>query len=385
MNNISKSKVKFIHPFNIWCGNDQRWKTYISDSTKPKGRKMIVRLTEDALYQFLYNYYDCDNIETSNTDITVELLYPEWLEYKKLHTTADTYITRLNSDWKSFYEGTSIIQTPICKLNKLTLDIWAHKLIKEHHMTRKKYTNMQTIMRQVLAYANDLGLISNNPMNSVKIEKGMFVKSQKKPNTTQVFSPSEKAEIIELAWADFRNSVKFYELSPLALIFQFYTGLRLGELCCVRYEDIEEDDYIHIQRMIRRESKEVVPHTKTDCGDRKVYLTPAAKHIIATARERQQTLHVDSNGYIFSINGLPLTERSIADLLRKYSKKLGIVHKSSHKVRKTYGSNLLNNGVSIDTTRLMLGHSDERTTLAYYCYDTNEDAENRKLFEKALQ
>lgn len=385
MNNIIKSKIDCIHPHNIWCGKDFRWRTYISDVTKPKGRKLVVKGSEESLYQFLMGYYENYQNEELQKVITVEILYPDWLEYKKLHTTAATYITRLQSDWKSFYENTAIIKTPIGDINKLNLDIWAHTLIKDNCMNRKKYTNVQTIMRQILEYASDLKLIPFNPMNTLKIDKRVFVKEQKKPDKTQVYSMAERKKIIELAWIDFQNRTKVYELAPLALIFQFYTGLRIGELCVVKYDDIESTDYIHVQRMLRRDTKEVVPHTKSDYGDRQVYLVKEAKHVINIARSRQKELQVDSNGYIFSINGLPITERSITDLLKKYSRNLDILYRSSHKIRKTYGSNLLNNGVSINTTRAMLGHSDEKTTLKYYCYDTKDDAENKIMFEQALR
>lgn len=232
------------------------------------------------------------------------------------------------------------------------------------------------------SYASDLKLIPFNPMNTLKIDKRVFVKEQKEPDKTQVYSMEERKKIIELAWIDFENRTKVYELAPLALIFQFYTGLRIGELCVVRYDDIESEDYVHVQRMLRRDSKEVVPHTKTDYGDRQVYFVKEAKNIINIARNRQEELNVDSSGYIFSINGLPITERSVTDLLKKYARKLDILYRSSHKIRKTYGSNLLNNGVSINTTRAMLGHSDEKTTLKYYCCDTKEDIENKKCLRK---
>ena len=123
-----------------------------------------------------------------------------------------------------------------------------------------------------------------------------------------------------MALDDFRNHVKTtYPLSPLALLFQLQTGIRIGELCALKYEDLETPDSIHIQRMVRRDTKEVVDHTKTDCGDRQVLLTSFAKYLIQTAREYQKALHVQSD-YIFSVDNQPLTERCIASLYTKYTK-----------------------------------------------------------------
>ena len=315
----------------------------------------------------------------------MEIFYHEWLKYKRLHTTASTYITRIESDWKSFYVGTPIIKIPLKKINKLTLDVWAHQLIKDYDMTRKKYVNVQVIMRQALEYAVDLDIIESNPMKGLKIDKKIFRKEQKKPDDTQVYTVDERKMTIPLAWEDYKNAVKFYELSPLALMFQFQTGLRIGELCAVKFSDIENENYIHIQRMLRRDTKEVVPHTKTDCGDRYVFLTKEAKKLIAIAKERQEKSNGKAAGYIFSLTNEPITERCITSLLKKYCSKLGILYRSSHKVRKTYGSSLLDGGVSLNTTRIMLGHSDEKTTLKYYCFDTHTEIEKMNLMENALK
>ena len=85
------------------------------------------------------------------------------------------------------------------------------------------------------------------------------------------------------------------------------------------------------------------------------------------------------------IDGKPLTERSIADLYRKYCKKLGIVQKSSHKSRKTYISQLIDGGVNLNTIREMVGHADEHTTLGNYCFDRNEDKEKELAIDYALK
>ena len=113
-------------------------------------------------------------------------------------------------------------------------------------------------------------------------------------------------------------------------------------------------------------------------------MTETAKKIIACAKARQEELGVDSEGYIFSINGKPILARVIDDLYKKYCKKAGIIQKSSHKARKTYISSLLDAQVNINTIREMVGHADERTTLGNYCFDRKAEDEKKILIEKAL-
>lgn len=66
------------------------------------------------------------------------------------------------------------------------------------------------------------------------------------------------------------------QLAPLAVLFQFQTGIRIGEVCAVRYEDLINPDYITIQRMVEdvlkycrelaeaEKKKEAAENVKTD-------------------------------------------------------------------------------------------------------------------------
>lgn len=385
MTKKEKQEILNNHPYNIWEGSDKRWKTYIPDETKKNGRKLLVKTHLHDLEDFLFSFYKNQQEETKLKEITLQELYPKWIEYKRLHTNAETYIMRINTDWNTYYKDSAIINIPVKELTKLDLDTWAHTLIQQYTMTKNQYYNVTVIMRQALLYAVDLGIIETSPFSLVKIDgKRLFRRVKKKPDYTQVFFKNELELISKMAFKDFYDRVKVYELAPLALLFQFQSGLRLGELCALRYEDIETPDYIHIQRMLRRDTKEVVEHTKTEYGERQVFLTPKAKKLIALAKEHQKNLGVDTNGYIFSITSYPLTERSVADLYVKYCRKAGIIQKSSHKSRKTFISALIDGQVSINTVREMVGHSDERTTLSNYTFDIRTREEKQDRIQKAL-
>lgn len=373
------------HTYKIWQGTDSRYRTYVDDSTKPAGRRMITKTNEEDLLDALIDYYDLHEQEASSKDLTLETLYPQWLDYKALHTNAKNYIRRIDSDWNKYYMNTDIIHIPIKNLNKLTLDTWAHTLIQTYSMTKKQYYNCTIIMRQALDYAVDLGVIKNNPLLEVHIDgKRLFRKVKKKPDHTQVFLTDEILVVYRTAWEHFSSPNKlFHKLSPLAVLFQFQTGVRLGELCALKYSDIESENFIHIQRMFRYETNEVVEHTKTEYSDRNVFLTADAKKYIQIAKEYQKQFDIKTE-YIFSTTSEPLASWSVAYLYKKYCEEIGIVKKSSHKSRKTYISALLDGKVNLNTVREMVGHADERTTLGNYCFDRNTEVEKANLIEKAL-
>ena len=386
MKKLVEKTIKDNHPYEIYRSKDGRWNTYIKDTDSPRGRKRIVKTNLEDLMNHLYDLYNSKNVELINRKLTLAELYPDWIKYKALHTDASTYIRRIERDWRKYYQDKPIACIPICKLDFLTLDSWAHKLVREYDMTKRSYFNCTMIIRQVLDYAIKLGIISTNPFSNVSIERNLYKKTVKKSSSTEVFSLEEEKAIKDLAMkAFYTDRHKYRPLVPLAVLFQFQTGLRVGELCALRYEDITPDgNQILIQRMIRHETKEVVGHTKGTYGDRLIPLTDEAIRLIDLARNEQSKRGASTEGYIFSLTDDPLKENNINRALYTYCDELGIIRKSSHKTRKTFISALIDSGMNIDTIRRYVGHADEKTTFNNYCYDRRTEAENIKLLNTAL-
>ena len=144
-------------------------------------------------------------------------------------------------------------------------------------------------MRQMLDYAVEADIIPQNPLKQVKINARMvFLPEKKKASETQVFTKPEVEALYQTAWKDFNDDHNtVHKLAPLAVMFQFQTGIRIGELCVVRYEDIEDDE-IYIQRMFRYEEKTIVDYTKGHNEGRYVTLTPFARKLIETAKQYQE-------------------------------------------------------------------------------------------------
>lgn len=115
-------------------------------------------------------------------------------------------------------------------------------------------------------------------------------------------------------------------------------------------------------------------HTKTN-NDRFVLVVPKAIAILNMIPKESE--------YVFVRDGNRITARQVAYVLEKYAQRQGIPTKSTHKMRKTYASNLNANGVPLDCIREMLGHSNLATTLAYI-YNPLTEKETYDLITKAL-
>lgn len=382
MVDIERKKILDDHPFSISRGNDGRWRTRIVDETAKTGRRQLAKATREKLEDALIEHYLRTDERLIRIRMTLRELYPKWLKYKALHN-AETYIPRIESEWNRFYENSSIVDKPIRELKKLELDEWAHSLIREHDMTKTQYYNMSLIMRQCLDYAVDFEIIDVNQFRKVNVDgRRMFRKVRKKKDSTQVYSKDEVIILFQKAWNDFEFSTRLvYRLAPLAMMFQFFTGVRVGELCALKFSDIE-NGILSVSRMLQKDTDKVVDHTKSH-EDREVILPDGAMELVEVAR-RYQEEHDCQSEYIFSITEKPLEYREVNALLKKYCKSVGILYRPSHSSRKTYISSLIDAGININTVRSYAGHADERTTYFNYCYDRTPDAEKKQLLEKAL-
>ena len=112
-------------------------------------------------------------------------------------------------------------------------------------------------------------------------------------------------------------------------------------------------------------------YPKTDAGDRYILLTD-------NALETVQLIEACSGDgeYLFEERGKRIRSHAFRRKLMRICEKLCVEYKSNHKIRKTYGTMLLDNHVDDSIVAEQMGHTDVATTRKYY-YFCNK-AENKK-------
>lgn len=100
--------------------------------------------------------------------------------------------------------------------------------------------------------------------------------------------------------------------------------------------------------MLREGEHIPVDHTKSEAGNRELYLTDYAQKIIDVCLTYQK-----QNGgmceYIFSMTDVPFPTQVIQRTYRKYCHQLNIPLRNSHNARMSYNSALLDSGVNLNT------------------------------------
>lgn len=365
-------KVKEIHCYTITAPSkaikDQRWQTYVSDDTKKTGRRLIKAQTEEELYKKLAKVYGI--VENRNI-VTMNDMFEKWIPYKRTITNSENTIYRHINHWKRYCVNSEICKKSMLDLNTIQLESWANSLIKNHNMTRKEWQNVKVIIGGIWDFAFRSGVIKSNPWASIKISVKYRQISKRAPET-QVFVGDDVEKLISICH-------HMYDITDneayMAIVFNLYCGLRVGELVALRESDVNfEGSYIAVEReevCIRTLQQDksvsyewkIEDHTKTYTS-RYIPLIPKAVDILEKIISKHRRAYAKSD-YIFIRNDNHLNTNNISNALRWACKKADISNKSTHKIRKTFASKLDASGVPTDEIRTLLGHTDAQTTLGY--------------------
>lgn len=381
-----------MHKYSIFQDKDGRWKSTLPDTTKKSGRKLITRTKKQDLENIIIKYYkdeeeyqNLKNYRLSN-DITLEELYPIWLDSRILEVNNIRTVKRNDQEWRRYYKGTPITKKPMRLLTINELRDWAHKMIDDNQFNKRDYYDMALIIKKTFEFMENEG-ICENTWSKVKINTKKLRKISKKENTTQIYFVDEKMKLVQYSLKMFME--RPWNITSLVIPFLFITGLRIGEVVALKYDNFTDNEIVIESSEINNyeyengkfvyRGKAIIDHTKTEAGKRKVPYTDGAKKIIDMIKKSSEYYGYYDNGYVFCPNSRRIVSNTIDKKLYCYCEALGIPKKSAHKIRKTYISQMIQNGIDLDTVCRVSGHVDLKTTFDSYlfCLETNDQVHEK--------
>ena len=118
---------------------------------------------------------------------------------------------------------------------------------------------------------------------------------------------------------------------------------------------------------------------KTDAGDRYLLLNNVAFETVI------KILRINPFGeFLFQdeITNKRISENGFNHKLRRICKAIGIPERTMHKLRKTYGTVLLDSKVDESLVMEQMGHADIKTTRQYYYYSNKSRKEKLEQLNK---
>lgn len=212
---------------------------------------------------------------------------------------------------------------------------------------RKVYYLLHRVFEQ--AIINDYAEV--NPVKKIRPPK----KIKKNP---AIFDPDQIEQFFD---AD--NAIS------RMLQLEMWTGLRRGELLALEWKNIHIDKgYIVVcQTLVIGENGQYIRYSTKSDKDRIVPLCERSISILNDIHDKDS-----SSGFLFKRNGCnkPMSLRKYHNYYNQYfaeqqKKHPDLPYLTPHKLRHTYASYMLENGASIETVRMLLGHSNIATTSIY--------------------
>ena len=171
----------------------------------------------------------------------------------------------------------------------------------------------------------------------------------------------------------------------IAIIVALYTGVRVGELCGLTWDDIDfERRTMHIKRTLQRirndgedaqKTKIIVTPPKSPSSIRDI---PLPGFLLVLLRERKKTAKGE---YVLTFeSGQRLEPRYIQSHFKKVLRAANVKNVNFHTVRHTFATRALENGFDVKSLSEILGHASATVTLDKYAHVLDEH--KRSLMEK---
>ena len=355
------------HPYKISQGNNGKWFTYLPDDEKKRIQR--VRNTKREIEDVVIEFWK-EKMENP----TIEEVFSEWnnrrLELKKISASTHNRIEQVfNRHYKEFG------QRNIKSINKEDIEDFLEKQIPEYNLTAKSFSNLKTITRGLLKRAKKRKLISFNVeeiFNELDTSESDFHKVIKE-DYEEVFNEDEMPLMI--------NYLKDnLDAKNIGILLMFVTGIRVGELVALKH-DVFDGNTIKIRRTETRYLLEkgtyvydIKEYPKSEAGVRTVVI-PEDYSWLCT---KVKTLNPFGEYIFVDDKGKRMTTNCIRRRQERNCKTLGIYRKSPHKIRKTYGTILLDNNIDNRLIIGQMGHTDITCTENHY-------HRNRRSVDKKTQ
>ena len=306
----------------------------------------------------------------------------EWLEnwlttYAYIKVRASTYASYqayINNHIAPYIGGV--------KLQKLTteqLQLFFNEKAKNGRLDGKGGLSPKTIRNLYNMLHEALQQAVTNKYLSVNVTEGVVLPSRQTLDII-VFKPEEQAAILEACKK---------ERLGFAIELDFMTGLRIGEICALKWSDFDFTEKIFdVRRTLQRIQKKtsdigeksaktqiVEGDTKTKNGKRVIPITDVMYHKLMQHRSRQnfEKLRLGKgyadHGYVFANEfGYAVEPSYLRDVYERILKSAGVSHYKFHTIRHTFATRAIENGAPVKIVSEILGHSSVQLTMDVYCH-----------------
>lgn len=225
-------------------------------------------------------------------------------------------------------------------------------------LSPKTVYELRSVLIYTIKYAKQSGY-------SCKIaDDRLFCPKGRKPQI-RVFTRQEQERL---------EAYLFQETSPLhiSILVTLYSGLRIGELCALKWGDIHlSNGVISIKRIISRirdlspdaptKTKIIIDLPKTECSSRDIPLPDFIVEFLGRFRQEKEV-------YLLTGTKKYMEPRSCLNNYKQVLLKAGLEDFNFHTLRHTFATRCVESGFDVKSLSEILGHANVNTTMQRYVH-----------------
>ena len=244
----------------------------------------------------------------------------------------------------------------------------------ESGLSQKTIKDMLIVLRMILKFGAKKQYCAYLPFD-------VIFPTEREHQDLEVLSVANQRKIINYVRENFtfRNLGIFICLS---------TGIRIGEVCALTWDDIDTDNgIIHIRKTIQRiyindngtkKTELLIDTPKTATSMRDI---PMIKDLYDLLKPLKKVVRNDY--YVLTNDAMPTEPRTYRNYYKKLLKRLGIPPIKFHGLRHSFATRCIESRCDYKTVSVILGHSDISTTLNLYVHPNYD--QKKKCIDKMFK
>ncbi len=349
---------------NIYLRKDGRFEGRIRDGYKENGKPKYHSVYGYSREEVSRKMAELQEKPMEKTGLTVQSLFSEWVQAISARVKESTIANYRMKAEKHLFPAFGELDC-----SEITVPM-VQKFIAEklkNGLSARYVSDIVVLLKSLFKYANRIYQIFNRIADVVMPKK-------KKPEI-QVLNNQEQKKLQAYL-------VKHPNRTSLGVMISMYTGIRIGELCALKWSDIDfEKRILTVRHTIQRiqvensakKTKLIITEPKSASSKREIPIPECLLEMLKKFRN-------SGNFYVLSGSRKPIESRTMQYRFARILKNVNLPSVHFHSLRHLFASNCVAMGFDVKALSEILGHSSVELTLNRYVHSSME--QKRKYMEK---
>jgi integrase len=310
----------------------------------------------------MQNYHAAGNPASNVPNLPFDQWADRWLWRVRLSVKPSSYTRYKNAVERHICP--LLGRLDINQIQTRQLEAYAHEKLRAGRLDAsgglapKTVSDQLSVIQSILKYAQSEGAQIDGLPQRIRIKKMR--------REARVFTDTEQRRLLQVLFDSM-------DLSKLGILLCLYTGLRIGELCALRWGSIHlEDACLQIVHTLQRIAQEnganktciAISEPKSPCARRMIPL-PAFLVILLQSFSC-------SNPSAFFLTGTAgfIEPRTMQNRFKSYLNQGHIAEANFHALRHTFATRCIESGFDVKTLSEILGHASVKLTMDQYVHSS---------------